>query len=105
MITPSVEAISVHGGGDLNAEGRFPRQPSLALEVHGGGDASVQAIPADNVSVEVHGGGDANVRAERTLAAEVHGGGDVHFWGHPQVTSNTSAADRSKAASRRPTPA
>lgn len=89
IVTPAIAAISVHGGGDLKAEGGFPRQPSLALSVHGGGDADVRALPADNVSVEVHGGGDADVRAERTLAAEVHGGGDVHFWGHPQVSSST----------------
>lgn len=89
ITTPAIAAISVHGGGDLKAEGGFPRQPSLALKVNGGGDAYMRAIPADNVSVEVHGGGDAEVRAERTLTADVHGGGDVRFWGHPQVTSST----------------
>jgi hypothetical protein len=89
ITTPSIAAISVHGGGDLNAEGAFPRQPHLALEVHGGGDADVRAIPADNVSVEVHGGGDAKLRAEHSLSADVHGGGDVHYWGHPQVSSST----------------
>jgi hypothetical protein len=89
ITTPGIAAISVHGGGDLKAEGGFPRQPSLALSVNGGGDAYMRAIPADNVAVVVHGGGDAEVRAERTLTADVHGGGDVHFWGHPQVTSST----------------
>jgi len=89
VTTPAIAGISVHGGGDLNAEGGFPRQPSLNLSVHGGGDANVRAIPADNVSVEVHGGGDAELRAERMLTAEVHGGGDVRFWGHPQVNSST----------------
>ncbi|MBV8799376.1 MAG: DUF2807 domain-containing protein [Alphaproteobacteria bacterium] len=89
VTTPAVAAISVHGGGDLKAEGRFPRQPSLYLSVHGGGDADVRAIPAENVSVAVHGGGDARVRAERMLTADVHGGGDVHYWGHPAVNSST----------------
>ncbi|HEX3945431.1 MAG TPA: DUF2807 domain-containing protein [Rhizomicrobium sp.] len=89
VTTPAVAAISVHGGGELKAEGGFPRQPSLALAVNGGGDADVRAIPADTVSAAVHGGGDVELRAERTLAADVHGGGDVRFWGHPQVTSST----------------
>jgi len=89
VTTPSIAAISVHGGGDLKAEGGFPKQPSLALSVHGGGDADVRALPVENVSAEVHGGGDARVRAERTLTADVHGGGDVRFWGHPQVSSST----------------
>jgi hypothetical protein len=89
VTTPSIAAISIHGGGDLKAERGFPRQPSLALSVHGGGDADVRALPADNVSVAVHGGGDAKVRAERSLAADVHGGGEVRFWGHPQVSSST----------------
>ena len=88
VTTPSIAAISVHGGGDLKAEGDFPKQPSLALEVHGGGDADLRALPVDNLSVEVHGGGDADVRAERTLTAEVHGGGDVRYWGHPSVNSS-----------------
>lgn len=89
ITTPAVAAISVHGGGDLRAEGGFPRQPNLNVDVHGGGDADVKAIPAQDVSAEVHGGGDAEVRAERKLTAQVHGGGDLHYWGHPQVSSST----------------
>jgi hypothetical protein len=89
VTTPSIAAISVHGGGDLRAQAGFPRQPNLALDVHGGGDADVRAIPADNVSAEVHGGGDAELRAERTLSADVHGGGGVRYWGHPSVSSST----------------
>ena len=34
VITPAIAAISVHGGGDLNAEGRFPRQPNLGSSPH-----------------------------------------------------------------------
>ena len=90
VTTPAIAAIAVHGGGELKAEGNFPRQSSLALSVHGGGDADVRAIPADTVAAAVHGGGDAEVRAERTLAADVHGGGDVRYWGHPAVTSSTN---------------
>jgi hypothetical protein len=89
VTTPSIAAISVHGGGELKAESGFPKQASLALSVHGGGDADVRAIPADAVSAAVHGGGDVELRAERTLAADVHGGGDVRYWGHPAVTSST----------------
>ena len=89
VTTPSIAAISVHGGGDLKAESGFPKQRTLALSVHGGGDADVRALPADDVSADVHGGGDAYLRAERTLTADVHGGGDVHYWGHPQVNSST----------------
>lgn len=89
ITTPAIAAVSVHGGGELRAEGGFPRQPSLDVNVHGGGDADVRAIAADTVSAEVHGGGDAEVRAERKLTAQVHGGGELHFWGHPQVNSST----------------
>lgn len=88
VTTPSISALSVHGGGDLRAERGFPKQPSLALSVHGGGDANLRDLPADTISVSVHGGGEAQVRAERTLAAEVHGGGEVRFWGHPSVNSS-----------------
>jgi hypothetical protein len=89
VTTPAIAAIAVHGGGELKAEGGFPKQPSLSLSVHGGGDADVRALAADHVSAEVHGGGDAELRAERTLTADVHGGGEVRFWGHPQVRSST----------------
>ncbi|HEY4116176.1 MAG TPA: DUF2807 domain-containing protein [Rhizomicrobium sp.] len=90
VTTPAIAGVSVHGGGEMDVDGRFPRQPSLKVSVHGGGDADLRNLPADNVAAEVHGGGDAEVRAERTLTAEVHGGGDLHFWGHPRVSSSTS---------------
>ncbi len=88
VVTPAIAAVSVHGGGQLEAKGNFPHQPSLAVSVHGGGEADLRAIAADTVTAEVHGGGDANVHAVKTLTASVHGGGDLHYWGHPSVMSD-----------------
>ena len=87
IVTPAIAAVSVHGGGDLEAKGTFPRQPSLSIAVHGGGEADLRAIPVQQVSAAVHGGGELEVRAEKTLTAAVHGGGELRYWGHPQVTS------------------
>lgn len=89
ITTPAIAGVSVHGGGDLDASGDYPVQPSLAVSVHGGGDADLRAIPAETVSASVHGGGDAEVRATRMLNASVHGGGTLRYWGHPHVTAAT----------------
>jgi hypothetical protein len=89
IVTPAIAGVEVHGGGEVTAEGSFPKQPSLAVSVHGGGEADLRAIPAERVAASVHGGGDADVRAEGTLTASVHGGGDLHYWGHPKVTAST----------------
>lgn len=89
VMTPAIAAASVHGGGELDATGNFPTQPSLNVSVHGGGTADLRAIPAETVSASVHGGGDADVRAMKALSASVHGGGDLRYWGHPQVTAAT----------------
>lgn len=88
VVTPAIAAVSVHGGGDLEAAGTFPRQPSLSVSVHGGGEADLRAIPAEAVSANVHGGGEAEVRAGKSLKASVHGGGTLRYWGHPSVQSD-----------------
>jgi len=87
VTTPAIAGVSVHGGGEVDASGDFPTQPSLALSVYGGGDADMRAIPAQTVSASVHGGGEGKVRALQTLTAAVHGGGTLRYWGHPQVTA------------------
>jgi hypothetical protein len=87
ITTPSLPALDVHGGGELETRDGFPHQRSLAVAVHGGGEVDVRNVAVDDVSADVHGGGELSVRAEKTLTAAVHGGGEVTYWGHPQVTS------------------
>lgn len=89
VTSPAIAGVSVHGGGQVEAAGEFPAQPSLSVSVHGGGDADLRAIPAQSVSASVHGGGEAQVRAARKLSASVHGGGLLRYWGHPQLTAAT----------------
>jgi len=88
IVSPRITRFEVHGGGELEAVGEFPRQPELTAQVHGGGDLNTRAIPADTVTADVHGGGDAKVKALVTLTAEVHGGGDLIYSGNPQHISS-----------------
>jgi hypothetical protein len=84
VTTPrAIEALTAHGGSNIDARGPFPRQPQLRVTAHGGGDIDARAIPADAVSAEAHGGGDIHVQALSSLQAEAHGGGDIHFTGKP----------------------
>lgn len=88
ITSPNIQGISIHGGGEAEAEGPFPEQQSLAIEVHGGGDLDVRAISVRDVTAEVHGGGDAKLTATHNLVASVHGGGDITFRGHPNLVES-----------------
>jgi len=87
IVTPSIAALNIHGGGSIAAHGNFPKQPHGALNVHGGGDADLAAIPFEEVDAEVHGGGNLRVKALNALTADVHGGGDIVYLGHPAKIS------------------
>lgn len=90
IVAPEIVDLEVHGGGDLEATGDFPRQAVLNIRVHGGGDLDARAIPADAVNAKVHGGGDARVKALSSINAEVHGGGDLSYTGNPaHISSQT----------------
>lgn len=86
IVSPEIDAVAVHGGGDIKAEGSFPSVSHLAAAVHGGGDIDLRAIPAANVSAAVNGGGDISTTATVSLAAAVNGGGDITYWGNPTVS-------------------
>ncbi|HEY4940918.1 MAG TPA: DUF2807 domain-containing protein [Rhizomicrobium sp.] len=86
IVSPEIDAVAVHGGGDITAQGSFPALTHLAAAVHGGGDLDLRAISATNVAAAVHGGGDIKTTATGSLAAAVNGGGDITYWGNPAVS-------------------
>ena len=90
IVSPEIDAVAVHGGGDIKAEGSFPSVNSLAVAVHGGGDLDLRAIPASHVAAAVHGGGDISTTATVSLVAAVSGGGDITYWGNPDVKQAVS---------------
>ncbi|HEX2590554.1 MAG TPA: DUF2807 domain-containing protein [Rhizomicrobium sp.] len=83
IVTPGLDNIEVHGGGDLKSSGAFPGQDRLVVSVHGGGDVDLRSMPADNVSADVHGGGDLATTAVKSLSGAVYGGGDLTYYGDP----------------------
>jgi hypothetical protein len=87
IVTPSLVAASINGGGRLTVEPGFAGQASLAAAVSGGGDLDARGIPARTAATAVKGGGQVRVRAQKSLVAAVSGGGRVLYWGEPQVTT------------------
>lgn len=90
VVSPSIEAVEAHGGGDIHAKGQFPQQAHISVSAHGGGDVDIRAIPAENVSAEVHGGGDVHLTALTSLSASAHGGGDIVYSGNPKKISSST---------------
>ena len=88
IVSPNIVAIEAHGGGAVDARGRFPKQPQLSVVAHGGGAIDVRAIPADQVSATAHGGGAIRVSPLVSLNATAHGGGAITYQGNPKVTSS-----------------
>lgn len=85
VVTPSIEAIAINGGGRIAAEGRFPRQANVGMAVNGGGLIDARALPVSNVGAAVSGGGLIQTRAESTLGAAIQGGGAIRYWGDPTI--------------------
>jgi hypothetical protein len=86
--TPDLQALSVEGGGAIDAETAFPAMDSIAVAVHGGGQIDVRKIGAASVAAAVDGGGVILTRPESSLAAAISGGGEIRYWGNPSVSSS-----------------
>jgi len=90
IVTPNINAVAIHGGGEIDSAGGFSAVREVSVAVHGGGTIDLRSIAADNVNAAVNGGGDIKVTAHRSLNAAVSGGGDIAYWGHPSVSSAVS---------------
>lgn len=100
IVTPRIRALSIRGGGQIEAAGAFPSQASLAAAVTGGGEIDARALDARNVAAAVTGGGSILTDPEASLAASVRGGGLVRYWGNAQVTQAVSGGGAIVRASR-----
>ncbi len=100
IVTPSVEALAIRGGGEIETEGAFPRQGSLTAAVTGGGEIDTRALAPRAVAAAVTGGGSILTDPVATLTASVRGGGSVRYWGDPQVTQAVSGGGSVERAGR-----
>ena len=100
IVTPELDAVAIHGGGTIRADGRFPEREVLAIAVSGGGAIDMSAIAVADVAAAVHGGGSITTRARDTLAASIHGGGSVRYLGDPSVSSAISGGGSVAPVSR-----
>lgn len=83
IVTPEVDAVAIHGGGTIRAEGAFPTEDNFAVAIAGGGAIDVRAVPARNVAASINGGGRIRTAAASTLAASIRGGGAIYYTGDP----------------------
>jgi hypothetical protein len=87
VVTPSIDAVAITGGGRIRSQSGFPARASIALAVTGGGDLDARALPAASVVAAVQGGGRIATTAERSLVSAVNGGGAIVFRGDPSRTT------------------
>ena len=85
VVTPDLQAVSVRGGGEIDAASAFPGPESLAVAVTGGGQIDVREVGAASVAAAVDGGGVILTRPGGSLAAAITGGGEIRYWGDPSV--------------------
>ncbi|HEX2590555.1 MAG TPA: DUF2807 domain-containing protein [Rhizomicrobium sp.] len=90
VITPSLKALAVRGGGEIESAAGFPAQNVISVAVSGGGDIKVKNVKADTINAAVHGGGSIDVYAQRTLNAAVAGGGEITYFGNPAKVSQAA---------------
>ena len=87
IVTPELDAVAIHGGGQIRAEGAFPRRDELAIGISGGGTIDMTAVEADTVAAGINGGGSILAHARDRLTAGINGGGAVRYNGTPAVTA------------------
>jgi hypothetical protein len=94
-----IDAVSIEGGGKIEAEGAFPDLNALAAAIDGGGAIDVRAMAAHTANAAVSGGGDIKVTAKDGLNAAVNGGGRITYWGDPAVRSAVNGGGDIRKAS------
>jgi hypothetical protein len=90
IVTPTLEAAAVRGGGSIETRGEFPAQNSIALAVEGGGGIDLRRVSVEEVAAAVTGGGVIKTQASQQLAAAIHGGGQITYCGNPSITSSVN---------------
>ena len=87
IVTPDLNAIAIHGGGHIKAQGAFPAKGEVSVAILGGGDIDMKDVPAQSAAAAIHGGGKIFVSAQSSLDARIYGGGAIRYLGHPTVNS------------------
>lgn len=82
---PSLENLSVKGGGEVVVEGDFPDSSELNISLVGGGEIDTMAISSREVNVSIVGGGEIDVIALDELNVSIVGGGEINYRGTPEV--------------------
>lgn len=90
VTTPSIAALWVEDGANVNAMGNFPAQRDLTVNANDGGNLDVRAIAASHVDAKANDGGNIRLRVTGSLDARADDGGNIEYWGTPSVNRVTS---------------
>jgi hypothetical protein len=87
IVTPSITAVAIDGGGTIEGGPGFPAQRTMTAAVNGGGHVDLRNVPVRSATASVEGGGKIEIRAGASLTAAVNGGGSIRYVGNPAVTT------------------
>jgi|GEM_PF-481722 len=81
ITVPSLEAVGVHGSGDMTIDGA--KADDFDVEIHGSGNAIFNAPQFGKLDLSVHGSGDSSFENGKfgEVDISVHGSGDVEMSG------------------------
>jgi hypothetical protein len=80
---------TVHGSGEVRADGRVER---LRSGVDGSGTLHLAGLGAVEATVAISGSGSADIGTTARLDAEIDGSGSVSYAGSPTITENVSGS-------------
>lgn len=85
VVSPDVDSVAVADGGEIAAQGDFPKRNIINVGVREGGAIDARALRGDMVNAAVDQGGSIKVAAASTLNAAINQGGLIRYWGDPVV--------------------
>jgi hypothetical protein len=89
VVTPSLTAIAVAEGGEIQSRGDFPLQPHIGVSVSQGGTIDIRSMMVASVTASVESGGRIFVQPRTDMSATVEQGGVITYWGDAVVKSST----------------
>lgn len=85
---PSVNAIKLLNGGEVELETGLPAVSALSLSIYNGGGIDASRMEASSVNAEIFNGGHIALSACKQLDVRIRNGGSVQYSGSPAVNTD-----------------
>jgi len=90
VTAPALNALGVHGSGNINSKGTISNNDKMEIVVSGSGDINAD-IHSPSVTSETNGSGSTTLSGEtKDFSSSISGSGDVHAFDLKSETANTS---------------